>query len=138
MIDPLVVPHVVPREAARLRMPAASHRPLPKLWHHLALCKCMHRRAILQLLGTRLGPLGRSFGGLGRDLGCSWAGKSIHTFRVTDGESKKMSKKSVLQCKKQQSLKACCLLQGKVCFTLRNCVILTCFYSHVSDLQLVA
>ena len=86
-----MIPHVVPGEAAGLRTPAASHRPLPtlgyfrwvtfKLFVHYAfiirsylgiirsLCKRSHPRAMLRFLGAILGTLGSILGGLEAILG---------------------------------------------------------------------
>ena len=99
LFDPLVVSHVSPGEAAGLRTPAASHRPLPtlvyfrwvtfKLFVHYSfiirslfviirsVCKRSHPRAMLLFLGAILGSLGSILGGLEAilgDLGRSWEG----------------------------------------------------------------
>ena len=87
----MIVSHVLPGEAAGLRTPAASHRPLPtlgyfrwvtfKLFVHYSfiirsllgiirsLCKRSHPRAMFRYLGAILGSLGSILGGLEAILG---------------------------------------------------------------------
>ena len=87
----MIISHVVPGEAAGLRTPAASHRPLPtlgyfrwvtfKLFVHYSfiirslfviirsLCKRSHPRAMFRFLGAILGSLGSILGGLEAILG---------------------------------------------------------------------
>ena len=84
--DPMIISHVVPGEAAGLRTPAASHRPLPyfgcvpwlkfKLFVHYsciirslfvlirALCKRSHPKDMLRYLGATCGSLGSILGSL--------------------------------------------------------------------------
>ena len=83
------------REAAGLRTPAASHRPLPTLGYFRwvtfklfvpysftirslfviirSLCKRSHPRAMFRFLGAILGSLGSILGSSWRVLGASWA-----------------------------------------------------------------
>ena len=95
----MIVSHGVPGEAAGLRTPAASHRPLPtlgyfrwvmfKLFVHYSfiigplfviirsVCKRSHPRAMLAFLGAILGSLRSILGSLEAILGApggSWEG----------------------------------------------------------------